>query len=54
MMAPASVPQEIIVPSFHHCEVSPPISGMISLETTKVSAMDTNEVIHTSEVSGAS
>jgi len=27
---------------------------MISLETTKVSAMETNEVIHTNEVSGAS
>ena len=54
MMAPASVPHEIIVASFHHCVASPPRLGMMSEETRYVSAMETNEVIHTSEVSGAS
>ena len=54
MMAPASVPQVMIVPSFHHCDVSPPSSGMMSHEVRYVSPMETNEVIHTSEVSGAS
>ena len=28
--APASVPQEMMVASFHHCVVSPPSVGMIS------------------------
>src|SRR5215510_12923080 len=54
MIAPARVPQEMMVESFHHKVVSPPRSGMISLDTMKVSAMETNDVIHTSEVSGAS
>jgi len=31
--APARVPQEIIVASFHHCEVSPPRLGMMNAET---------------------
>src|SRR5262249_52819859 len=54
MMAPARVPQEMIMESFHHSVASPPRSGMISLETTKVRMIETNEVIHTREVSGAS
>src|SRR5438874_10764514 len=54
MMAPASVPQVMMVASFHHCVVSPPSSGMMSHEARYVSPMETNEVIHTSEVSGAS
>src|SRR5215470_2923720 len=54
IMAPASVPQEMMVESFHHNVVSPPRSGMISLDTIKVSAMETNEVIQTSDVNGAS
>src|SRR5215472_18418595 len=54
MMAPARVPQEMIMASFHHSEVSPPSSGMISLETRKVRMMDTKDVIQTSEVSGVS
>src|SRR5438270_10003704 len=54
MIAPASVPQEMMVESFHHRVPSPPRSGMISLETMNVRMMETNEVIHTSEVSGAS
>src|SRR5207245_9821879 len=53
MIAPASVPQEMIVASFHHCEVSPPRLGMITEETTSVSAIETTEVIHTRQVSGA-
>src|SRR5215472_9579413 len=54
MIAPASVPHVMMVASFHHCVVSPPSSGMMSQEARYVSAMETNEVIHTSEVSGAS
>src|ERR1017187_1465091 len=52
--APASVPQEIIVASFHHCVGSPLRSGMITLETMYVSTMEMIEVSHTREVSGAS
>src|SRR5277367_2185321 len=52
--APAKVPHEMMVPSFHHCEESVPMVGMISFETTYVNAMDTNDVSHTKEVSGAS
>src|SRR6516164_5386082 len=54
IIAPARVPQEIMQDSFHHNVVSPPNSGMISLETTKVRMMETKEVIQTSEVSGVS
>src|SRR5215472_9227658 len=54
MIAPARVPQEMMQASFHHSEVSPPSSGMISLETTKVRMMETKDVIQTSEVSGVS
>src|SRR5437773_11426874 len=54
IIAPASVPQEMMVESFHHNVPSPPRSGMISLETMKVRVMETNEVIQTSEVSGFS
>ena len=53
-IAPASVPQEMMHESFHQREPSPLSSGMINLETTKVSPMETNEVSHTREVSGAS
>src|SRR5215831_9632705 len=54
MIAPASVPQEMMVESFHHSEASPPRSGMINREMTKVKTMETMEVIQTREVSGAS
>src|SRR5437667_12382211 len=54
MMAPASVPQEMMHESFHHSVASPLSSGMISFDTMKVRAIETNEVSHTSEVSGAS
>src|SRR5262249_142167 len=54
MMAPARVPQGMIMASFHHNEESPPSSGMISLETIKVRATEMIDVIQTSEVRGAS
>src|SRR5262245_57214723 len=54
MMAPAKVPQEMIVASFHHNDGSPPKSGIISLETTKVRTMEIMEVTHTSDVRGVS
>src|SRR6476660_936893 len=52
--APASVPHEIIVASFHHCEPSLPSAGIMKYEMAYVSAIDTTDVSHTSEVSGAS
>src|SRR5947209_12668316 len=54
MIAPASVPQEMMMESFHHRLPSPPRSGMMSLETMKVRIIETKEVIQTSEVKGAS
>src|SRR5215471_3216185 len=54
IMAPARVPQEIIVASFHHSEGSPPRSGMMSLETTKVRTIEMMEVTQTSDVRGVS
>src|SRR5437763_4292196 len=52
--APASVPQEIMVDNFHHCESSLPSAGIMKYEIRYVSPMETMEVNHTSEVSGAS
>src|SRR5258707_612481 len=54
MIAPASVPQVMIAESFHHIVVSPPSSGMRSLEATKVTATERIEVIQTSDVRGCS
>src|SRR6185437_5130482 len=54
MIAPASVPQEMIAESFHQSVGSPFRSGMISFETTKVKMTDTIEVSQTSDVRGAS
>ena len=54
IMAPASVPQEMMVANFHHSEVSPPRLGTISDETAYVRPIETTDVIYTSEVSGAS
>src|SRR5713101_1225957 len=54
MMAPASVPQVMIVESFHHIEASPPSVGMRRYETAYVTPTERKEVIHTSDVSGAS
>src|SRR5258706_4829069 len=52
--APARVPHEIMVASFHHKLPSPPSSGTMKREITYVSAIEMMEVSHTSEVSGAS
>src|SRR5262245_52864905 len=54
MMAPARVPQVMIVDSFHHIVVSPPRLGMSSFETTYVTPTERIEVSHTRNVSGAS
>jgi hypothetical protein len=54
MMAPASVPHVMTAESFHQSVGSPPMFGMSSRDTMKVSATDTNEVSHTSLVSGVS
>src|SRR5579859_1291148 len=54
MIAPASVPQVMMVESFHHSVGSPPTTGITTELTRYVSAMDTNEVSHTSVVSGVS
>src|SRR5512139_51228 len=53
MTAPASVPQVMIVESFHHMEPSPS-PGMSRYDTRYVSAIETNEVSQTRVVSGAS
>ncbi len=53
MTAPASVPQEMIVESFHQ-SVPSPRSAIVRPETTKVSPIDTIEVSHTRNVSGCS
>src|ERR1700704_5132712 len=54
MIAPASVPQVMIVESFHHIDASPPSVGMSRYETAYVTPTERIEVIHTSDVSGAS
>src|SRR5712664_285160 len=54
MIAPASVPHEIMVASFHHWVGSPASVGIVSLETINVITTETIDVIHTKEVSGAS
>src|SRR4051794_33705807 len=54
MIAPASVPHEMIVDSFHHIDGSPPRRGMSRYDTRYVSATETSDVSHTSEVSGCS
>ena len=54
MMAPARVPHVITVESFHHNDVSPPSSGISSLESAYVRTTETTDVNHTSDVSGAS
>src|SRR2546423_13357400 len=54
MTAPASVPHEMIVASFHQSDVSPPKIGMIRYETRYVSAIEMIEVSQTSDVSGCS
>src|SRR6267143_5314501 len=54
MIAPASVPQEIMIPSFHQSVSLPPRTGMVSRETTKVSTTETIDVIQTRDVNGLS
>src|SRR5262245_8732155 len=52
IIAPASVPQEIIVASFHHSDVSSPRLGISSQDVTYVTPIEMNDVSHTSHVSG--
>src|SRR6185437_3584165 len=47
IMAPASVPQEMMAESFHQSVGSPFRSGMITRETKKVKMTDTIEVSQT-------
>src|SRR5262245_32804237 len=54
MIAPARVPQVMMVESFHHSVVSPARVGISSLEIRYVRPMETIEVSQTSVVSGAS
>ena len=55
MMAPASVPQVMMVESFHHSVSSPPSSaGPAGTRRCTSSPTDTSEVTHTSCVSGVS
>src|SRR5258708_9082198 len=49
MTAPANVPQEMMLESFHQSVESPPNSGIINLYTTKVMPMATIEVSQTTE-----
>src|SRR5262245_27404753 len=53
MIAPASVPHEMMSESFHQSVPSPSV-GMSRYETMKVAAIEMNEVSHTSTVSGVS
>src|SRR6266536_1986885 len=54
MIAPASVPQVMMVESFHHIDMSPPRLGMSRCEMRYVRPMEMIEVSQTSDVSGAS
>src|SRR5437764_1562337 len=54
MIAPASVPQVMMVESFHHIVASLPSVGMSRCEMKYVKAMEMIDVSHTSDVSGAS
>src|SRR5436190_16860488 len=54
MMAPARVPQVMLVESFHHIDGWLPRLGMSRYETTKVTATERMEVSQTRDVSGAS
>src|SRR5882724_10916480 len=54
IMAPASVPQEMMVASFHHCVESPPRVRMMIEEMMKVTATEISDVSHTSQVRGVS
>src|SRR2546429_4300983 len=48
MIAPASVPQEMIVASFHQNVSSAPRCGISTYDAMKVQAIETRDVSHTS------
>ena len=48
------VPQEMMIASFHQSVLLPLSVGIVNHETTNVITTETIEVIHTSDVSGAS
>src|SRR5438132_50498 len=52
MIAPASVPQVMIVDNFHHIVVLPARVGMSIFEAKYVTAIEMNDVSQTSVVSG--
>src|SRR5829696_5856898 len=52
--APAIVPHGMMIPSFHQSVLFPLSVGIVKYETTKVITTETIEVIHTSDVNGAS
>src|SRR5262245_66505004 len=52
MMAAARVPHEMMTESFHHSP--PPSEYRMAWDTPKVTTIESSDVIHTSEVSGAS
>src|SRR5262245_58429218 len=54
IIAPAAVPHEMMIDSFHHSEASPLRVGTIRYETTKVRMIETTEVMMTRLVSGFS
>src|SRR3954447_16094097 len=54
MTAPASVPQEMIVASFHHIVPSPPRFGIRKYDARYVQTIDRMDVNHTSCWSGFS
>src|ERR1044071_10424530 len=54
IIAPARVPQEMMILSFHHSVVLLPNTGIVREETRNVSTTETTEVIQTSDVRGAS
>ena len=54
IIAPARVPQVMMVESFHHMVGSLPRSGIIKYERAYVAPIEMKDVSHTSEVKGAS
>jgi hypothetical protein len=54
MIAPAAVPQVMMIESFHQSVASPPMFGMSRFETTNVRMTETIDVMTTSCVSGCS
>src|SRR5262252_2332312 len=54
MIAPASVPQVMMLDRFHQSDVSPDSSGITMRETMYVIATEMSDVSHTRKVSGDS